>query len=184
MHRENTWTPFGGAGGVWGQPQGGAGIPQPQHEQFSTAALPGQDTAPKAWCCPVSKAIPSLCWVRPALGLEPERFFFRRKFHIWEGKDEAFKKVSLPAKESSYRSKGEENISWVTEFCPALPEGTNSYIIFHTPTQLSQKCRDPPQKLSRRPWDVQQLLCCCCSPLLQPLQRGKGNRTLPRSLIQ
>lgn len=65
--------------------------------------------------------------------------FFGRKFHIWEGKDEAFKKVSLPAKEGSYRNKGEENISWVTEFCPALPEGTNSYIIFHTPTQLLQQ---------------------------------------------
>lgn len=65
--------------------------------------------------------------------------FFGRKFHIWEGKDEAFKKVSLPAKEGSYRSKGEENISWVTEFCPALPEGTNSYIVFPTPTQLLQQ---------------------------------------------
>lgn len=66
-------------------------------------------------------------------------FFLGRKFHIWEGKDEAFKKVSLPAEEGSYRNKGEENISWVTEFCPALPEGTNSYIVFHTPTQLLQQ---------------------------------------------
>lgn len=71
--------------------------------------------------------------------LSQNDFFFGRKFHIWEGKDEAFKKVSLPAKEGSYRNKGEENISWVTEFCPALPEGTNSYIIFHTPTQLLQQ---------------------------------------------
>lgn len=45
----------------------------------------------------------------------------------------------MPAEEGSYRNKGEENISWVTEFCPALPEGTNSYIVFHTPTQLLQQ---------------------------------------------
>lgn len=68
--------------------------------------------------------------------------FFGRKFHIWEGKDEAFKKVSLPTtkkKKGGYRNKGEENISWVTEFCPALPEETNSYIIFHRLTQLLQQ---------------------------------------------
>lgn len=42
-------------------------------------------------------------------------------------------------RKGSYRNKGEENISWVTEFCPVLPEGTNSYIIFHKLTQLLQQ---------------------------------------------
>lgn len=42
-------------------------------------------------------------------------------------------------KKGSYRNKGEENISWVTEFCSALPEGTNSYIVFHKLTQLLQQ---------------------------------------------
>lgn len=55
----------------------------------------------------------------------------------------------------------------------------------HQPNTCNrQKCWDPPQKLSRSPWDGQQCLCSCCSPLLQPLQWGKGSRTLPKSLTQ
>lgn len=55
----------------------------------------------------------------------------------------------------------------------------------HQPSSCNrQKCRDPPQKLSRSPWDNQRCLCSSCSPLLQPLQSGKSNRILQKSLTQ
>lgn len=56
-------------------------------------------------------------------------------------------------KKGGYRNKGEENISWVTEFCPALPEETNSYIIFHRLTQLLQQAEmlGSTSKMEREP---------------------------------
>lgn len=139
MRRENTSTPFWGEWESWGQSQGGdrdppAPAPRRSPPLLSQARTLCQKHDAVLYQTPfLARTESDQPWVLS------QNDFFGRKFHIWEGKDEAFKKVSLPAKKGSYRNKGEENISWVTEFCPALPEGTNSYIVFHKLTQLLQQ---------------------------------------------
>ena len=139
LHRENTSTPFGGNWEVWGQPQGGGRDPPAPAPRLSPPLL-----SQAGVLCQKHDAVlyqnPFLaCTESDQPRVLSQDDFLGRKFHIWEGKDEAFKKVSLPIKKGSYRNRGEENISWVTEFCPVLPEGTNSYIIFHKLTQLLQQ---------------------------------------------
>lgn len=180
MQRENTWTPFRGNGEVWGQSQGGAGIPQP------TAALPDQDMLPKAWCCPLSKPISSLGWVWPALGLEPKRFFLGGNSTFGRERMKHFKRSACQQRKAVIGIKGRKtfpgSLSPVQRYQKELIHRSS---FTHRPSSCNrQKCWDPPQKLSRSPWDSRQCLCSSCSPLLQPLQRGKSNRTLPKSLNQ
>lgn len=53
----------------------------------------------------------------------------------------SYKRVSLPdeKKRGSCMNRMEESISWVTEFCPELPKGTNSHITLHRATKLLQQ---------------------------------------------
>lgn len=183
MYRENTSTPFQGDGEVWGQPQGGGRdppAPAPRHSPLllSQARIVCQKHDAVLYQNPFLACTESdQPWVLS------QNAFFGRKFHIWEGKDEAFKKVSLPAEKGSYRNKGEENISWVTEFCPVLPEGINSYIVFHKLTQLFQQAETlgSTSKTEHEPLRQPAVsLYASRPPLLQPLQRCKEQHNIPK----
>lgn len=169
MHRENTSTPLEAFETTRTALEGAAPAPVTRRSPASLSRA-GAFILPAVGCCPVSKLVSSFCWVWPALGLEPERLF-GRKFHVWEGKDEALIKKSQLAKgEGGYRKRGEESISWVIEFCLVPPEGTSSQIIFHKATRLLQQAEVLGSTSTTRPhrrnlWKVQRTTQQCWNML-------------------
>lgn len=177
MYRENTSTPFQGDWEAWGQPQGGGRDPPAPPPRRSPLLL----SQARILC----QKHDALLYQNPFLDCtEPDQpwvlsqnDFFGRKFHIWEGKDEAFKKVSLPAKkkEAVIGIKGRKTFPGSLSFVQRYQKELIHISSFtNWPSSCNRrKDRDPPRKRSTSPGDGRRCLCGSRPPLLQPLQRCK-----------